>query len=165
MAVMTHERAHGPQRIHWASGVGAGVIAGAVFLVLEMFMVWAFLGQSPWGPPRMIAAMVLGQDVLPPPAAFSLGIVLVAMAIHFTLSILLGLVGAALFSRFAFGGATVVGAIYGFAVYFINFYLIAPAVFPWFTNAQNWVSFIAHVIFGAVMGAAYAWLRARHIAR
>lgn len=29
------------------------------------------MGQSPWGPPRMIAAMALGTGILPPPAHFS----------------------------------------------------------------------------------------------
>ena len=51
----------------WKAGAWAGLAAGAVFMMLEMGMVWMFLGQSPWGPPHMIAAMALGEDVLPPP--------------------------------------------------------------------------------------------------
>lgn len=52
--------------IRWSAAVWAGVIAGAVFLVLEMVMVPMFLDGSPWGPPRMIAAMAMGEEVLPP---------------------------------------------------------------------------------------------------
>ena len=55
--------------------------------------------------------------------------------------------------------ALLIGAVFGLALYFINFYLIAPAAFPWFTMAQNWVSILSHLIYGVVLGAAYAALR------
>jgi hypothetical protein len=45
------------------------------------------------------------------------------------------------------------------AVYGVNFYLIAPAAFPWFVEARNWISFVTHAMFGAVAAAAYVWLR------
>ncbi len=34
-------------RVNWSSAVWAGVIAGAVFMILEMIMVPLFLGGSP----------------------------------------------------------------------------------------------------------------------
>ena len=37
--------------------------------------------------------------------------------------------------------------------------MIAPIAFPWFTIAQNWISAFAHIVFGAVAGAAYIGLR------
>jgi hypothetical protein len=155
------ERRH----IDWRAGVYAGLIAGAVFLILEMGMVWLFRGESPWAPPRMIAAMVLGEGVLPmppeKPATFSLGILATAMVIHFLLSIIYGLVGAAIVAnRMGYGGAIVVGGLCGFAIYLVNFYPIAAAFFPWFAMARNWISIFAHVVFGAVVGAAYAGFRA-----
>lgn len=76
--------------IHVKGAVWSGLIAGAAFLMIEMGLL-ALMGQSPWGPPRMMAAMVLGQDVLPPPATFDLGIVAVAMMVHFSLSIVFGI--------------------------------------------------------------------------
>jgi len=48
-------------RLDWRAGVYAGLIAGVVFLILEMVMVRLFMGESPWAPPRMIAAIVLGE--------------------------------------------------------------------------------------------------------
>ena len=48
----------------------AAIIAGIVFMMLEMIMVPVFMGGSPWGPPRMIAAIGMGKGVLPPPATF-----------------------------------------------------------------------------------------------
>lgn len=36
----------------WKAAIWAGIIAGAVFMMLEMIMVPLSLGGSPWGPPR-----------------------------------------------------------------------------------------------------------------
>jgi uncharacterized membrane protein YagU involved in acid resistance len=78
----------------WSAGAWGGVIAGIVFMMLEMGMVRMFMGESPWTPPRMIAAMVLGQGVLPEPgsyAPFDMKIMATAMVIHMMLSIVYGL--------------------------------------------------------------------------
>lgn len=149
-------------RTDWRAAVWAGLIAGAAFLILEMLMVMLFLGQSPWAPPRMIAAIMMGRDVLPPPASFDAGIVMVAMAIHFTLSIIYGLILGWGVHRLGSINILLIGAVFGLAIYFVDFHLIAPAAFPWFTEAQNWVSVVGHVVYGLVLGASYAGLR-RHL--
>ena len=46
-----------------------GLIAGLVFLTMEMILVATVGGGSLWGPPRMMGAILLGPEVLPPPAA------------------------------------------------------------------------------------------------
>lgn len=143
----------------WRAATWAGVIAGAVFLLMEMLMVMFFMDQSPWGPPRMIAAMVMGQDVLAPPADFDLVIVAVAMMIHFSLSIAFGLILGWLVHHLQGVSAMLIGGVFGLAAYFVNFYLIAPVFFPWFTDAQNWISLLSHLVFGLVLGAAYAGMR------
>ncbi|MGH7477289.1 MAG: hypothetical protein ACRELD_13530 [Longimicrobiales bacterium] len=140
--------------IRWTAAIWAGIIAGAVFLMLELVMVPVFLGESAWGPPRMIAAIALGQDVLPPPATFDLVIVLVAMMIHFVLSVLYALVLAWFVSRLGTGAAVATGAAYGLALYVVNFYLFTT-VFPWFAMARNWVSIVAHILFGVIAAWAY----------
>ena len=134
----------------------AGLAAGLLFLILEMLMVPLFLGGSPWGPPRMIGAIVLGQDVLPPPATFALGVVIVALILHFVLSAVYGLILGWLISRFGTGTALIVGAVFGLVLYFVNFYGMT-AVFPWFEMARNWVSIFAHIVFG--VAAAWAYVR------
>ncbi len=153
----THSYQH--DKTDWSAAIWASVIAGIVFMMAEMLMVMIFMGQSPWGPPRMIAAMVMGQDVLPPPATFDIGIVMVAMMVHFALSIVLGLIAGWIVHRMSGTSALLVGGIFGLAVYFINFYLVAPVLFPWFTMAQNWVSLVVHLMFGLVFGGTYAALR------
>ena len=59
-------------RIDARAAVLAGIIAALVFMMLEMVLVASVGGESPWGPPRMIAAIGMGQTVLPPPATFDL---------------------------------------------------------------------------------------------
>lgn len=146
----------------WSAGAWAGLIAGLVFVMLEMGMVWLFMGESPWAPPHMIAAMALGQDVLPPPgtyAPFDLKIMVTAMMIHIPLSVVYGLLVGWLIHRFDWLGGVLIGALFGIAIYIVNFYLIAPVMFPWFQMAQNWISVFAHAMFGVVAGAAYLGLR------
>jgi uncharacterized membrane protein YagU involved in acid resistance len=160
--VMTAPRDELHSVTDWKAGVWAGVIAGVVFMMLEMSMVWLFMGESPWAPPHMIAAMALGKDVLPQPgtwAPFHMKILITAMLVHFPLSIAYGLIGAWLMHRFDWLGALAIGAAFGLAIYLVNFYLIAPAAFPWFEMARNWISVLAHVIFGAVLGVSYIGLR------
>ena len=146
------------QSIDWSSAIWSGIIAGAVFMMLEMVMVPMFMGGSPWGPPRMIAAIGMGKAVLPPPDTFALVPMMVAMAIHFMLAIVLAVVLALFVNRMEIGMAALAGAVFGLVVYLINFYGLT-AFFPWFEMARNWVSIFAHVMFGAVSALAYKWLQ------
>src|SRR5438105_11809794 len=94
--VQTHPMSQGGVDIHeitdWRAAAWSGVIAGIAFMMVEMILVWLVMGQSPWGPPRMMAAMLMGKDVLPPPADFAMAPMMVAMMIHLVLSIAYGLV-------------------------------------------------------------------------
>jgi len=146
----------------WKAGAWAGVIAGLAFLMLEMVLVWMARGQSPWGPPHMMAAMVLGKEVLPPPgtwAPFDLKIMMTAMMIHFPVSIVYGLIGAWLVHRFDWTGALMIGAALGLAIYIVNFYMVAPVAFPWFVMGRNWIGAFSHIMFGAILGGVYIALR------
>ena len=160
--VMTAPRDGIHSETHWWAGAFAGIVAGLVFLMLEMALVAIVQGESPWGPPHMMAAMVLGKGVLPEPgtyAPFSMMIMLVAMMVHMALSIVYGLAGGWLLHRFEWGWALVIGAVFGLAIYLFNFYVVAPVAFPWFEMARNAISAFAHIVFGAVLGLSYVWLR------
>ena len=138
------------------AGALAGLIAGAVFMMMEMGLV-AMAGDSPWGPPRMIAAIVMGEGVLPPPATFDLMILMAAMAVHFMLSIVIGVVFALVARRFGLVMAVVAGAVVGLGLYVVNFYGFT-AIFPWFAMARNMISIMSHIAFGAVLGLSYRML-------
>jgi uncharacterized membrane protein YagU involved in acid resistance len=140
--------------IDWRAAVLAGVISGFIFLILELVMVPLFLGDSAWAPPRMIAAIVMGEGVLPPPGTFDLGVVLVAMLVHFPLSIIYAIVLAFVIARMSVGISLGVGAAFGLLLYLVNFYGFT-ALFPWFAMARNWVQIFAHVTFGVVAAWAY----------
>lgn len=139
--------------VSWKAAVWAGLIAGAVFMMMEMGLV-AASGQSPWGPPRMIAAMAMGQGVLPPPATFDPVIMMVGMGIHMMLSIALALIFAFAAARLGLGAAVVAGAVYGLVVYAVNFHGLT-AVFPWFAMARGAIAIASHIAFGAVLALAY----------
>lgn len=146
----------------WRAAALAGFAAGVVFLVVEMVALW-LMGESPWGPPRMIAAIVLGRDVVSQ-AAPGAGIMLVALLVHFMLSIAFGLILAVIMAPFNFdssiGMASLVGAVFGIAVYAINFHGMTQ-VFPWFAEARGALSFVAHVVFGLVAADTYLKLERR----
>jgi xanthosine utilization system XapX-like protein len=143
-------------KLNWKAAAAAGIVAGIVFMMLEMVLVGTVGGQSPWGPPRMIAAMAMGKSVLPPPGTFDLGIVMVAMMIHFMMSIVLGVILGWIIShrRMSLMASIVAGLIFGLLVYFVDFYLMT-AVFPWFAMARGAISIFAHAVFGLVLGWVY----------
>jgi len=148
---------HAP--IDWFAAAWAGVIAGLVFLITEMLLVWLVMGQSPWGPPRMMAAIVLGPGVLPPPADFAWAPVLTALVVHLPLSALYGLCIGGLVQRRDTARAALIGVAFGLAVYGVNFHLIAPLAFPWFMEARHAVSVLGHALFGGVAAAVYVLMR------
>jgi len=142
-------------RVNVKAALWAALIAGIVFMMLEMIMVAVFKGQSPWGPPRMIAAIGMGRGVLPPPATFDAGIMMVAMLIHFGLSVILAFVFAFIARGRAVGMATMIGVAFGLVAYLVFFYGMT-AVFPWFAAGRGWIGVFAHVMYGAVLGWVYA---------
>jgi uncharacterized membrane protein YagU involved in acid resistance len=143
------------ENINWKAAILAGVIAALIFLMLEMIMVPLFLGGSPWAPPRMIAAIILGEGVLPPPATFDFGVLMAALVLHLILSLIYTIVIAFIINNMTLGKALAVGAVIGLIIYFVNFYVMT-SLFPWFAMARNWVSAVAHVSFG--IAAAWAYL-------
>jgi hypothetical protein len=145
-----------PDTLNWKAAIWAGIIAGIVFIMLEMVLVAMVGGGSPWGPPRMIAAMVMGKEVLPPPPTFDAMIMAVAMMVHMVLSILLAVVlGWAISKwRMSLVTALIAGTIFGLVVYFVSFYIMT-AVFPWFAMARGAISIFAHAMFGLVLGWVY----------
>ena len=105
----------------------------------------------------LIAGIALARDVLSQ-AAPDAGIVLAALLVHFMLSIAFGLILAVIMAPFSFdssiGVASPAGAVFGLAVYVINFYGITTLV-PWLADARGAPSFLAHVVFGLVAADAY----------
>ena len=145
--------------IDWSAAIWAGVIGGGVFMMLEMIMVPLFMPDgSPWAPPRMIAAIAMGKDVLPPPATFAVAPLMTAMVLHFMMSIIYAIILAFIVNRFGLGIAVIIGLVFGLILYLVNFYGFT-AVFPWFAMARNWISIFSHLMFGVIAALVYKWLQ------
>ncbi|GAB3626828.1 membrane protein [Pandoraea terrae] len=141
----------------WRAAAIAGLVAGVVFLVLDLLAAWAMSG-SLWGPPQMIAAIVMGRDVITQPAVFGAGVLVTALIVHFVLAAVFGLILAVIMAPFHFdssiGMSSLVGAVFGIALYFINFYGMTQ-FFPWFAEARGWVTAVVHIVFGLVAADMY----------
>ena len=161
MAVLTHShipvtRSEAPWAIR--QGAMAGVVAGVVFAAFEMVVSAVMMGAAAfWTPLRMIGAIALGPEALDP--TYSLAAAgLAGLAVHVVLAVVYGGVFAAIAGGLRSGPAIIgLASAYGFALWLLNFYVIAPAAFPWFGDANPTVQFIAHtVFFGTVLGI-YLW--------
>jgi len=102
----------------------------------------------------MIGAIVLGPAALSPPDAFGAEVVVVALLLHFMLSIAYGTFLAFLIPALDTLWTIILGGVYGLALYYLNFYGF-NAFSPWFAEQRDWVSIASHFVFGAV--AAYAY--------
>jgi hypothetical protein len=141
-------------------GVIAGLVAGIVFAAYEMTASAFMMGWDAFFMPlRMIGAMILGQQALDPSysllAAGAAGVIT-----HVVLSIVYGaafggVMGAAPVR--ADGTLIAIACAYGLALWLFNFYVVAPAAFPWFLQSTPLVQFIGHTFFfGSVLGY-YLW--------
>ncbi|MGH7447833.1 MAG: hypothetical protein ACREK1_05460 [Longimicrobiales bacterium] len=154
---------HEVDAMDWKTAILAGVIAGVVFLVMEMMLMPLF-GFAPnmWAPPRMIAAIGLGEGVLPmpegPPPTFDFMVVMVAMMIHFATSILFAVVVSYIIRRMPMGAAIALGIVAALLLYGFVFYVMAAGPWPWFAMGRNWVNIMTHVVFGAIVA---WWYKAR----
>lgn len=140
----------------------SGLIAGIVFAALEMMLVPIFTGDTMWAPIRMIAAIVMGEGVLPAPgvpATFDWNVVLIAVSLHLVLSMIYATIIGFVLKQSGPGVALLIGALAGLTIYIINFYGFTAA-FDWFAMARNWISILSHAVFGIV--AALAFVRIFH---
>lgn len=159
MSTTTRQVVMIPRAGVWAlAGSLMGISAGGIFLIFEM-LVAGRVGPGAFGPLRMIGATVLGENALPTQQTMGLLLVVpVALIVHFVLSAVYGAVfGTVAGSIGALKGnrRTLVGAAtaFGFTLWIVNFYVIAPVLFPWFGMANPVVQFIAHTFFfGTTLG-------------
>jgi hypothetical protein len=109
----------------------------------------------------MIGATILGQGALPMPQPLDIGlatVVPVAMVVHFVLSAIYGAVFGAIASvigvlRRSRGLLVVAASVFGLVLWLVNFYVVAPVLFPWFLMANPVVQFFAHTFFyGTALG-------------
>jgi hypothetical protein len=150
----------GPPDVNWNAAARAGVIAGLVYLAWQMAFYPLVTGGSVWDVPRATAAILIGKGILATPPTFNLGVFVVGLLLHLTLSAGYALLLAAMVAGLRRAAALVSGGIFGLVLYLINFYWFTTA-FSWFARARNWSTALAHVVFGLVAVWSYLALRRR----
>ena len=150
------QRAKFRQLMDWSAALWGGLISGSIFFLINILLSQIVLG-SPWVYIRIIASIILGTDVLPPPATFDLQIFLAALFIHLVISMF----GAIVISFSVYRWGLIVGFLggggLGLALYVINFYTISY-FFPWVFPYKSWIMVVSHIIFGALAGGIYELL-------
>lgn len=145
------------KRTDLAAAAVAGFAAAAALMVLELLWAAATSLADPWMVSRSIAAMVLGPGVLRA-TEFSAVVVAIALAIHYVLGIVFGLVVGALLSRhvgdWGLREAVAAGAFLGVGLYVLSFHVMT-FVFPWFIELRGGAAFTAHVLFGMAAAGLY----------
>lgn len=151
------------RRPDWAAAVGAGVVGGAVLMVLDLLWSALVTGDSPWRTSRLIAAIVMGPDTLQADD-FAFGIVAVALVTHYVLGIVFALVlawiVAALHWEASLGMQEVIGAVFGTVLYVVDFHVMT-LVFPWLAELRGWPTYLAHLVFGVTLVVVYPLLARR----
>ncbi len=134
-----------------ARGVVGGIVAGGLFLVLNMWFATS-LGDPAKGPLLMMSTIVKGDEAMMSGSA-SVG---VGLGVHVALSAAFGVAFAALASRLRSAGAIAgAGVVYGAALYLINFKVLSPAAFVTFEMANQPFEFVVHVVFGSLLALAF----------
>jgi hypothetical protein len=146
--------------VDWLAAAIAGFAAGAVLMVLDLTWSAFFNLEGPWRTSHMIAPIFFGSATAPPANyPFSMGVVTVALAVHYVLGIVFGLAMAWLLVQLDLDTtatrAGVAGAIMGLTLYLVNFELLWVRVFPWLHGLSGADTMAAHAVFGTVAGLLY----------
>ena len=133
----------------------SGFLAGAVFLLLQMILS-AIFGPGWLAPFHLIGAIAYGRAALPPPMAVGADVFIVALVIHFALSLLFAFLLSLILlgARVARRNMLLIGAAFGLAVFFVDMYFWS-GLFPWFARARNWYTALNHIVFGVILAATY----------
>jgi len=145
------------QVVDWSAAVWAGLIAGLIFLLLNLILTPIVFGANGWFILRFLASPVLGEGILPPPMSFDAAALVVGLLLHFALSIGFSLLLAFILHRGGLLTGILGGALLGLGLFFINFYTFT-LFFPWFFALRSWIMVLTHIIFGAVAGGVYEGL-------
>ena len=146
--------------LDWAASGWAGLAAGAAFILLQTFMGALFGGGNSTDAVRRIASVALGGSVMPPGEPFTVIVFLAAAAVHIPLSLIYARVLAAMIDGMKPAPAMSAGALFGAALYVVNYYVFS-GLFPWFVTARGPEALVAHLAFGTLAAAIYTRLARR----
>jgi len=143
--------------VDWKAVMWAGLVAGTVFLLVNLFIVPRIMGGSFWISTRLVGSIVLGESVLAPPATFHGGALAAAIAVHYVLALAMAAIIAIVVHRGGLVSGIIGGALLGLAFYFIDYYTLSY-FFPQFWAMKHSSVLASHVLFGALAGGIYELL-------
>ena len=145
----------------WIAATVPGVFAATLIVPVQL-LVWLLAAMSPvetlLRDARLTAAVVLGRAILTTEPRWQWDVLLVAMLIHYSLSVAYAALAFPILSRMSPVAALAVGAIYGLLIYGVNLHALAP-VFPWFSVTRGWDTVFVHIAFGTALAGACSALR------
>jgi uncharacterized membrane protein YagU involved in acid resistance len=138
-------------------GAVAGIAAGFVFLLANMAYATSE-GKPALAPFMDISTIFHGTDQ-PVSMTPTLDMLATGAVVHISLSIAFGVVFALLVGAFApvlrnWLALAVAGAVYGFALYVVNFQIFGNTLFQWFTNPKGpdqGFEVLIHAAFGLML--------------
>lgn len=145
------------QLVDWRATIIAALLGGLAHLLSLAIILPAVSGGTVWAILRYMASILMGTSVLPPPASFDAGIVLVGLLVHFLLSLIFGAILTTIIHRWGLLIGLLGGALFGLAIYAINYFTFT-LLFDWFYVLRSWPILLAHVLFGATTGFIYELL-------
>ena len=146
----------------WAKGAWSGVIAGALFMTVDMFLTEVFGRGSIWDPVRLSASIAMGDRAVTASTPFTFDIFFVGMLVHFVLSIWYAVVLGMLIYKLKTGAAMLVGAGFGLLLYILHFHGLT-ALYPWVASARSWIVIVTHLVFGVSAAWVYSHLHVRQL--
>jgi hypothetical protein len=140
------------------AGLGGGLamsIAGAI--------ISASLNGDIWLEAKQIAGVIYGPAAAAQPG-FIAGPVIVGTLLHLIASAILGAIFGILTRRVfhlpsEFGTPLMAGLIYGLLIWMVAYFVVLPAFNPPLRETYAPAFIVQHLVYGAVTGLLYTWLR------
>lgn len=146
-------------------GLGGAIagLAGGLAMSIVAAIISLSLGNDIWLEAKQIAALVYGRAAIAQPG-FILGPVVVGTLLHFAMAALLGALFGIVTRRLLrltsdFGTPVLAGLIYGMLIWLLAYFLILPVLNPVLLETYAPSFIIQHIVYGAVTGLFYMWLR------
>ena len=134
-----------------ARGAAGGLLSGAAFIAATMWFV-SSLDMPARGPLRAISTIVLGNGALDDGSANAA----VGLIVHAVLSVAYGVAFGVVVSRIRSDGVVaLLGALFGAALFVVNFLVLAPLQFTPFEGANKPFELVVHVMFGSLLALAF----------
>lgn len=157
---------HSPMsRVPDVVGLGGALagLGGGMAMVIVGMLLAAVLRQDVWLEPKQIAAVVYGPGAVAQPG-FVAGPVLLGTLIHFITAAAAGALFGIVVRRWLklpsdLGTPTLAGLAYGLLLWCVAYFVVLPVINPLLLDSYAPAFIIQHLVYGAVTGLLYTWLR------